>query len=100
MRSLSLESISSLPSSFHQAHDSFSSQNVPFGDSPDRRMNVPADYASQTSSLPPYSNPYARDTSGMVEGGARAKRTLSVRNGGLDDVNGGDNLRDSVYGGM
>lgn len=85
---------------FHQAHDSFSSQTVPFGESPDRRMNdapMP-DYASQATTLPGYPNPYARDTSQMVEGNARAKRTLSVRNGGLDD--GGDNVRNSVYGGM
>lgn len=45
---------------------------------------------------------------GAMPGSERAKRTLSVRNGGLNeyndpkynDPNAGEHVRDSIYGGM
>jgi len=85
---------------FHQAHDSYSSManasgaaagsaNNPFGSS-NNLSGAAAGYgqagaASSTARQP-----------GM-DSQTRARRTLSVRNGGLDDPEG---VRDSVYGGM
>jgi hypothetical protein len=50
----------------------------------------------------------SREGNGMMPSEQRAKRTLSVRNGGLNDssynyqaqAHGGEEVRDSVYGGM
>ena len=73
---------------FHQAHDSYSSQNT-----------GPA--AGVRTSGGGLHNPFESSNSlqqreGVMDPNVRARRTLSVRNGGMDDVE----VRNSVYGGM
>ena len=66
-------------------------------------MNSPYDMSDRAAQAYPASIPYQQQQppeargEGVVSGKERARRTLSVRNGGLD---GEDVSRSSIYGGM
>lgn len=83
---------------FHQAHDSYSSTaNATMG-----AGTMPGGGgAAGANPFESQQGATARQQAGDgMDSQTRARRTLSVRNGGLDDPSEGGAVRDSVYGGM